>query len=202
MYDGLDDDENETKPATNAKPKASFAPSSIRRKAVIKPVKKPMVKRAVSSTPSSFTLAPTTTATTTTTTTAATTTTTPPLTTLEPPSPLPIPTHPIHNDPDPEDPYDPLVPNDYVEFKRNQSKIEQQENAQKLKAAINKEKKETSDKILQDRIDAQNRGDYQTVKNLIDQNQSSVGRGRGGRSNVPAWMMKKLEAEKLKPNIK
>lgn len=113
----------------------------------------------------------------------------------------------LHASVQPQDRYDPLVPNDYLAYRERQAHEQEQTRMERAAKEQLEVQRRVRERIEEERRAAEEAGD---LDRIVESRAASVaasvggagrGRGRGrGTSNLPAWLVKKQQEENEKKN--
>jgi hypothetical protein len=93
------------------------------------------------------------------------------------------------------DPYDPMIPNDLLEYRQRRAAAMERERLQRLHQESLRQQEDLRRQLEQERHDLQSRGDLDGLVQHRLQHSAGRGRGRGGVSNLPAWLVAKQRKE-------
>lgn len=108
----------------------------------------------------------------------------------------------LHASVQPQDRYDPLVPNDYLAFRERQAHEQEQIRMERAAKEQLEVQRRVRERIEEERRAAEEAGDLERIVESravsVAASVGGAGRGRGrgrGTSNLPAWLVKKQQEE-------
>ena len=92
-----------------------------------------------------------------------------------------------------EDLYDPMLPNDLLQYWERKSLAVEREKLFREQQATIRNQEELRQQVERERARLEEKGDH--AKLVEHRMQQGLGRGRGGVSNLPAWLVEKQKKE-------
>ena len=92
-----------------------------------------------------------------------------------------------------EDPYDPMVPNDLLQYRRTQAIAREKHRLLEERDAAIRDQEMMRRRIEEERLQLEKEGNMEKI--VEHRVQQGMGRGRGGVSNLPAWVVAQQQQE-------